>query len=91
MSVIDWSAKPEPWCWIGEQFRRECEQIADGSDVALLPWRALRERRKRLGLTQQQLADIAGLNIQRQIAHAELGERRPHPRHLAALAEAERK
>lgn len=27
---IDWAAKPEPWRWIGPQFRRDCERIAAG-------------------------------------------------------------
>lgn len=30
MSTVDWPQKPEPWCWVGPQFMRECQRIAVG-------------------------------------------------------------
>jgi DNA-binding XRE family transcriptional regulator len=88
MSVVDWASKPEPWRWIGPQFRRECEVIARSTPLPLPPWRQLAERRKRLGLTQIALGRNAGL-APAAICNAERGELSPNPKHLAALARLE--
>ena len=88
MSVIDWASKPEPWSWIGPQFRRECERIAK-EDAVPLPWRLLAARRKALGLSQRSLAVEAGVS-DTIIGNAELGEYAPSPKHLAALYRLER-
>src|SRR5690349_18567427 len=78
---IDWSSKPEPWCWLGPQFRANCKRIANGKPP-LPDWRRpsrretegleLRDRRLALGLTQLQLSNKAGYDAP-QISEAELG------------------
>lgn len=35
-TAIDWSQKPEPWCWIGPQFKREVDAICNGTPMP--PW-----------------------------------------------------
>jgi hypothetical protein len=66
-TVVDWSKKPEPWCWIGPQFRAECEAIVEGRPMPVAPKREtegdrLRQRRHALGFTQDQLGHLAGLH-----------------------------
>jgi len=68
MSVIDWSSRPEPWRWIGPQFRRDCERITGREPTAMPTRRAaaarsLAERREALGLTQMQFCAVVGLGI----------------------------
>ena len=66
MSVVDWAAKPTPWSKIGPQFREQCKAIAAGRiPPAIQPVREgteLRERRVQLGLTQEEIAEIAGFS-----------------------------
>lgn len=70
--VIDWSKRPEPWSWIGPQFRRECEEIA-AAKVGPRPHEALKRRREKLGLTQARVAQIAKMG-QSHVSRAERGE-----------------
>lgn len=59
-TAIDWATRPEPWCWIGPQFRAEIEGIAEGPKR--MPGRAdiMRQRRLALGLTATELGIAAG-------------------------------
>lgn len=36
-TAIDWSQKPEPWSWIGPQFKREVNAICTGSPMPTWP------------------------------------------------------
>lgn len=56
---IDWDAQPEPWRWIGPQFRRECEDIISRFDGATSR-RLVRDRRKSMGLSQDKVAEAVG-------------------------------
>lgn len=63
VTVIDWSAYPEPWDKIGPRFRRECESIARGESPVIEPKKpksTIRQRRERLGLTGGELGLAAG-------------------------------
>ena len=62
-TAIDWSTRPEPFCWIGPQFRRECEAIAGKPKTIAATVKA---RRAALGLSQAQLAVAAGYRETRQ-------------------------
>ena len=54
---IDWAAKPAPWCWVGQQFRREI----DSFPPTPVPFgRKVRTARKMMGITQSQLAVMVG-------------------------------
>ncbi len=89
MTVADWASMPEPWSWIGPQFRRECEQIvAAPATVAA----TVKARRLALGLTQSQLDIAAGYSgaATHAACNVEQGTvGHPAKRILAALARVE--
>lgn len=66
MTAIDWATKPAPWCWIGPQLRRECEEIVAQP-------LSVRSRRMALGITQQELAEAAGYASNSQVGYIESG------------------
>jgi hypothetical protein len=60
---IDWSTRPEPWAWIGPQFRQECEKLAAGEPLPPRePRTDIERRRVNLGVTRTALGIEAGYN-----------------------------
>jgi len=67
-TVIDWSKKPAPWCWIGPSFAAEVRDIC-GVDYKQPPGElpdqngaALLGRRLKLKITQHELARMTGIS-----------------------------
>jgi hypothetical protein len=54
---FDWASRPEPWNWIGPQFRAECERIGPRVEIKAPPrWKEIKRRREALGMSQLDLA-----------------------------------
>lgn len=89
-TVIDWASKPEPWCWIGPQFKREVEAIIEQRLDLPVPTAptALARRRHALGITQVELGALAGINSRR-VSAIERGEIRG-PKHQLLVAALDR-
>lgn len=87
---FDWSRLPDPWRWIGPQFRREAVRISGkGFSLAERSWskdhgKKLRELRNARGATAASLAAVIGVH-ETIIQRWERGVLSPSKNHRAAL------
>ncbi len=89
MTAVDWSGYPEPFRDIGIEFAEMlpalCGDVISPFLQRHFPGGFIREQRKRLRLSQRELARLVG-TTQSRISDYELGESRPPPAMREQLA-----